>query len=57
MSGPPVITLDEEVLFLRSIVCPSFKYAAADKRDKWMRTTATRFLWSEDKADSIDYVR
>lgn len=51
MSGPPVITLDEEIQFLRSIVMPSFKHAAADERDDWMRSTAKRFHWSEDMAD------
>lgn len=55
MSGPPVITLDEEINFLRSIVLPAFdsKYSNSEQRMIWMRTIAKKSRWPKDKADEL----
>eukprot|EP01039_Chlorochromonas_danica_P003747 gene3747-4096_t len=57
MSGLPVVSLDEEIQFLKSVVIPSFaprlKFGFdEEKRSEWMKLKAERYL-TKEKADEF----
>eukprot|EP00975_Prorocentrum_lima_P045310 9488270-Prorocentrum_lima.AAC.1 len=57
MSGLPVVSLDEEIQFLKSVVIPSFaprlKFGSdEEKRSEWMKLKAEKYL-TKEKADEL----
>eukprot|EP01039_Chlorochromonas_danica_P005287 gene5287-5822_t len=57
MSGLPIVSLDEEIQFLKSVVIPSFaprlKFGFdEEKRSEWMKLKAERYL-TKEKADEF----
>jgi hypothetical protein len=56
MSGLPVVSLDEEIQFLKSVVIPSFdgdrELKTSKERKEWMRLKAEKYL-TIDKANEL----
>jgi hypothetical protein len=53
MSGLPVVSLDEEIQFIKSVVFPSFGFDE-EKREHWMRLKAERHLPVDEANELMD---
>jgi hypothetical protein len=58
MSGLPVISLDEEIQFLESVVIPSFdddrEFKTSKERKDWMRLKAEKHLLTDKTNELMD---
>ena len=56
MPGLPVVSLDEKIEFLESVVIPSFdvyrEFKTSKERKEWMKLKAEKYL-AKEKADEL----
>ncbi len=54
MSGLPVVSNDEKIEFLESVVIPSFEFKNSKERMNWNLCKAKEYLTEEKAAELVD---